>query len=231
MSYRSKTEQFTPDSSFAIPVPSGVVNDDFILFAAVSDGGDASCGVPTGFTKLYDINSTADAMCFTVGYKVAASEGATFEYNTAGGITVVCGVWAYSGRASATPVSASSQNNSNTLNASPWSVNATGITPADNNCDLLWVCGHDVNSTNAITTLVAGYTVRSDGGDGFRKLTVADSSQTTAAATGTVTGIATCIGASAGWGVALMAVKPAAGGGGGFQAAWARNSNVIIGAN
>lgn len=216
MAYRSKTEQFTAASSFTITVPTGVVDGDFIVFAAVSDGNDVSCGVPTGFTKLYDINSTADGTCFTVGYKIAASEGASWSYTTAGGITVICAVWAYSGRNGVSPLETSSQNSSSVLNASPWTVNATGVTTTTNGDDLIWVVDHDQNVLTGpgTTTPPAGYTLRSDGGAAGRWLALADFNQSTAGATGTVSGTGTHVGASAGWCVALLALKPAAGGGG-----------------
>ena len=226
MAFRSVTVISTPDggSGHTITKPAGTVDGDILIFAAVTDGTGGTLGVPSGFSSTFgsadlsNITSTADGQTLTIGWKIAASEGASYSYLAAGARSTIVFMAAYSGRDGTSTINAALATSNNSSNASPWSINLSQITTNVDGCDLLAIATSDVGTSAAALayTPPGGWTERVDAGEPttqYRNFTLADFNQTSQGATGIITIVGTCAGVNAGWSGALIALAPSGGGG------------------
>lgn len=189
-----------------IKKPYGTVDDDLLIAAAVSDI--ASTLTPDGtFTSVQ--NSNNGTVCYTQLYRrIASSEGASYTWSnttTASKMAVMLRIVNYD---TATPI-----DNSSVATGNDSTIDASTITPSVDNCLLLFLGGADDDDVTYNSGYPTGYTNlltlgSTQGSDST--LMFAFNTQTTAAATGTVTGNLT-VGEE--WVAILAAIKPDAGGG------------------
>jgi hypothetical protein len=156
---------------------------------------------PAGWTALDNGSVGPSVATF---WRTAASEPASYNVTVNSGSNAVGSIIAFSGAHLTAPIDQHGALNRTTVTP----VTATTITPSVDNCMILFVCGE--GSTAAITT-PSGYTSEQNGASGGSLILVlADLLQTTATATGSVTGaIAGSQNAYSG----LIAIAPPASGG------------------
>src|SRR3989338_787678 len=223
----------TSSLTLSIPVPAGTAAGDLLLYA-VNDDGCASITWPAGFTELQrtDVGS-ADGQCWTIAYKVATGTETNLDYIDSSSWSISGSVVAYSGVDTTSPINISNQTTSAT-SSNPWTLTSNSMTTTAANTQLVWfgaadtdsaASGFDGSSCTSVTTTYtppSGFTKRSDiqglvnPYTCFNPMSVADSVQATAGATGVLTGSLVSTGrGTASTGVMLVALNPASGGGGG----------------
>lgn len=194
MAFRSAATNSGTAASPTVNAPSGVTDGDIVLICLSQDdntgGGSVTC---SGFTALYDVETATPDGRLTVLWKVASSEGSSYTVtrpNTTGDWHIAS--LAYSGRAAS--IDQSSTANETSSGSSPVTVTATTITPTADNADVVWVGGTAIPATGTTTwTAPSTYNNRADVADDdkFSGLLVCDITQTSATATGSVSGTMT----------------------------------------
>ncbi|HEX7124962.1 MAG TPA: hypothetical protein VF406_04195, partial [Thermodesulfobacteriota bacterium] len=173
---------------------------------------------PTGFTHVHAIDTFADGQVLAVGIKVADGSEGLLTFGFPSGNDCIGGVAAFSGRDTTTPQDVAAVEASvDTAQNSPWTVDAS-ITPVTDGCDLVAIMGSDITSSQDVVHSFSGggltWTVAADQWSGdFENVAVGYAVQPAAGAI-TVTGTGTRSGATAGRAMILLALRPAAGGGG-----------------
>jgi hypothetical protein len=196
----SSTPTSSATTTLVVNVPAGVQNGDTLIMLVVVAGA-AHTPTQASWTQL-DAGTTGPSVA--TFWRIAASEPGSYNVtipatNNSTGVMI-----AYSGAHATTPINQHGALNRTTVTP----VTATTITPSVDNCMILFACGE--GSTAAITT-PAGYNSEQNGlGGGSLLVVLADLLQTTATATGSVTGaIAGSQNAYSG----LIAIAPPAAGG------------------
>jgi hypothetical protein len=203
-------------SSVTITKPTGTVDNDVMLAGLSCDGG--SITPPAGWTLVQSLPSTDADQIFEVYRKVAASEGANYQFNLSGVFEVVGAIVSYSGCDTTTPVNQSSERAGGSDEADPQTVVATAITPSVNDCMIVYFGSVDLTNTATVTwTHPGGYTERvdEDGANGLCPLNVAELLQTSAVSTGAVSAVADNNNSRTGETLAILVALAPAGGGGG----------------
>jgi hypothetical protein len=219
MAYRSHTTKIENGlSTITINKPSGTVEGDILLLLVSLDRTTAeTITPPSGFAALASspLNSAVEAgssACFWK--KAGASEPASYDWTCTSSASTAGILAAYSGRDGTTPINASSGLAEGGA-ASAASVNATGITPSVDNCDIVYLAATDTTVSATVSwTPPSGMTERAEvtTASPWVNATLADLTQGTAASTGTVTGTATWTGGGTTGRMAfLVALAPAAG--------------------
>lgn len=181
--------------SVTATAPAGVAANDILIAAINSDNGTQTLTCPTAWTLAStDHITNGDGETLFWCWKVATgTDSYVFTFNVATNVDTEIVVAAYSGRSTVSPINATSANNPNsgTPPNSPVSVAGTTITPTVNNCDIVWMGGVDAAVTgNGAWTAPGGTTLRSTTPSAnFAPTALADLTQTTAAATGALTGV------------------------------------------
>lgn len=208
MAFRSESSNSTTSGTLFLNIPAGAAVGDVLVAYVVNDAFTAAATFPAGWTLLNGtgstrINSSADAMTMTAAVRVVdGTEGSSFTVTDGNG--VIGGCLCFSGVTTTGMVQSGA--NSNAANASPWNINATGITLASAS-DVIWIGGSDVTTNvNPVYTAPSGYTLIHDLNNGFRNIGAAYVVGAASGATGTVTGVGTAAAASSGWGVFLVAL-------------------------
>lgn len=219
MGYLSSTTNAGNSATPSTAVPAGVASGTIILLACSIDNTAAlfdPADWPTGFTELSEVGTTADGQRMAIGWKRAtgADSGSYTFGNLGSSGDWVCQAVAFSGRHATNPPVVSTAATNNTLNATPVTVTANGVTAVAGD-DLCWVSAPDTNAANngAGHTPPTGYTERQDAMSGWANLSMATVDNVAAGATGTVSGTFALIGGSAraGWAAWLVRVPAASG--------------------
>jgi hypothetical protein len=137
-------------SSVTITKPTGTVDNDVMLAALSCDGG--SITPPAGWTLVQSLPSTDADQIFEVYRRVAASEGANYQFNLSGVFEVVSAIVTYSGNDTTTPVDTSSERAGGSDEADPQTVIATAITPSVNDCMIVFFGSVDLTDTPSAST-------------------------------------------------------------------------------
>ena len=220
MAYLSSSTNAGNSATPSTAVPAGVAAGTIVLLACSVDNTAAAFDTadwPAGFTELDEVGTTADGQRMAVGWKRAtgADTGSYTFGNLGASGDWVCQAVALTGRHATSPPVVSTAAINNTLNATPVTVTANGVTAVAGD-DLAWVSAPDTNAGNngAGHTPPAGYTERQDAMSGWTNLSVATVDNVAAGATGSVSGTFALIGGStrAGWASWLVRVPAAAGG-------------------
>ncbi len=212
IAYRSHTVQNNSGSgTITINKPSGVVDNDLLIafFSEDSDtpritatGWTAFSGTGIGTNGTVVVGTSAVLQCF---YKVASSEGASWNFTPSASYTGVVGVIAYSGVDTTTPIDVAA----GATPASGTTHTSASITPSVVNTMLVGIWMIDSNAANTWST--ADMTERIDqstGSAAFVTLSVHDLIYgSTSAVTKTATFTASDTAA-----VLLVALKPASSG-------------------
>jgi len=201
-------------------VPAGVAADDIVVLVVSVDGTgtDFSTLFPAGFTFDDQQTITLDGQEVAWAWKrLTAADSGSYSMDAGNSAQWACSCFAFSGRDTGNPPTASAANVNSAGIASGGNVSANGVTALDGD-DLLWLVGFDVGSgTISSHTLGApsGYTLREDDANPDWSWTGgATKDGVSAGATGTVTGTATFAGPSAtGYDAYLVRIPAAAGGG------------------
>ena len=129
-------------TSMSLNVPSGTVDGDVILFMSSCDGNGYS--MPSGFTQIYGPSSSG-GNSYTLGYRVASSEPASYTINTVSGNERGIGYFVtYRGVDTGTTI----DNSSESLNtASSANVTFANMTPNTDNCLVVAFAGHESGSS------------------------------------------------------------------------------------
>lgn len=144
--------------------------------------------------------------------RAGASEPASYSLDSSnsgiGGIITIRGVDATTALDVAVTVALS-----NSANASPWNIDAAGLTTVTGDSLLVMIAGDDVTSSAAVTHTAPAspgtWTKQTEGNSGFLNYGVFTAPKPAAGATGTVTAVGTAGGASAGWATFLIALRTA----------------------
>jgi hypothetical protein len=220
MAYRDSTTNGGQDTLPTVAVPSGAaINDIAILVLSLDSAAtDPTADLPSGFTELVDTSvATPDGQRFQVAWKrLSAADAGSYAYTDIG---ISSADWLLqcmllSGRSTTTaPTLTTATNNSS--NASPVSVNATGLTAAQGS-DIVFVGMGDPDATagaGAMSFAPPGsYTeaedATADSGDSvlFCASTLAYRENVNAGSTGTITGTLTLSAGVSGWGAFLVEI-------------------------
>ncbi len=191
------------------------------------DGGGQTCTPPAGWSTLFTNTLTTDGATYYVFENNGMAGGGgtlTFTGGTALDAGLVVAAW--SGIDATTPhdVTIPAGITNDTAIASAAAVSAPTITPANNGCTILFIGFGDMTSSTPNSDLFtppsapSAFTSRAGFFDtsGWNSICLADMTQATATATGTITG-ATIRRTGSNFGVVgfTIALRPAAGGGGG----------------
>lgn len=204
-------------STWTSTAPAGYVAGDILVVIVNVDNASQTITFPAGWTQVStDHITNGDGETMSWGWKVATGTDA-FNFSVSiSNIDWSTTIAAYSGRNTSTTIDVTpSANNPNSATPpnSPISVAGTGITPVTNGCDVIWMAGIDPAVTgNGAWVAPSGMTLRSTTpSTNFAPVGLADLNQTTAAATGTLTGTWTQSGDNGNFVGYVVALRPAAG--------------------
>jgi hypothetical protein len=201
--------------SITISKPTGTVDGD-VMFAVFAADELLSVSL-TGWTSVTSVDATDSGQRLVVLRKVAASEGANYEFTTSGSFSIAAAILSYSGVDNTTPVDVSGTNRSgNDTEAAPQSPVAPTITTTVADTMLLYIATVDLVDVTAGSSWAppSGYTERVDTIDTsfICPLTVAEKAQAATGATGTASGTCTTSPSRNGESMAIhLAIKPAGG--------------------
>lgn len=204
-------------TTFTATAPAGIVAGDILVAIINLDNATQVITFPTGWTQVStDHITNGDGETTSWGWKVATGTDAFGFSWTVSNVDHEVVVAAYSGRNTTTTIDVTpSVNNPNSATPpnSPVSVSASTITPVTNGDDVLWLAGMDPAITcNGAWTAPGTLTLRSTTPSvNCAPTALADFNQTTAAATGTLTGTWTQSGDHGNFIGYLIALRPAAG--------------------
>lgn len=237
-----------------VSAPAGIQAGDLLLYVVNSDGADYNNMTwPSGFTAITGGNSgSPDGQDWAVAYKIATGSEGTLSLSDTNCYGITASVLAYRGVDTSTPIHQYSTAVGSNSYGNTWTVSANSVTPTVDGTQLVWIGagdpdgyanGWDANggscpAVQVIThTPPSGYTERIDiQGNGvdftcFNPLSVADMSQATAAATGTVSGTATSlVSGQSRPGAMLLSIRPLSSGGGGsaYSSAYTSSNYVEV---
>lgn len=215
MAFRSISTNSSAFDALVVTKPAGVVADDYLIaFKVIDNTGDTF--TVTGFSHITGspIQTTVDNQQLAVLVRKAdGSEGASFTLQSAN--NGIGGVIAFSSIDTTTQLDVTpSANSSNSANASPWTITATGVTTVTDSCDLIVIAADDITSSaDVVHSTPAGFTSQADLNSGFMNVAVFTGTAGAAGATGNKTLTGTVAAASAGWAAFLIALRPTGGGG------------------
>lgn len=222
MAFRSASSNTTPAISVTVPVPAGVVAGDVIILYSTTDVTDNAAALPAGFTLLPAgvLVTNSDNSGFKAWVKIAgASESAFVVDNSAGGVALIAGALAFSGRNGAQFIASLAAATTGVVNlnlgggasnssiVSPANVDAKGLT-APLGADLLWLGNADISVFGALTSFTppSGYTIAHGLSSGFLAMGAAYKENTSAGATGDVSGTVTFSSGASGASAFLLAI-------------------------
>lgn len=225
------TPNFTNSGSITPGVPAGTTTGD-IMVAWVLAGGTSTETFPLGWTKFIETNNGSQQR-LTVAWKLAGPAETDPEISGQGG-DASGAIISIRDCDPVDPISTAFSTRANTANTT---VTADDMTTLAAN-SLVLFCGGQTD-TGSGTPSFSGYsgtdptfTERVDFANSGSSHNVSIFGATGVRAAAGAIGSRTCTSTSSlPSNAALIGFKGVGGGGGGFQAAWARNSNVIIGAN
>lgn len=183
--------------TLSVPVPTGTVSGDVLLIAVTVGSSSTLPATPSGLTAL-DSGTTGPS--YGSWYRICdGTEPASYSFTVTKPASATAR--SYSGANTTTPINAHGTPNK-TATAS---ATATSITTTTNGCEIVFFNG---DATSGLTfTLPTGFANTASNTTGISSVSC-DKSQTTAGATGTVTG--TWSGANNNWSQ-LIALAPASG--------------------
>lgn len=212
----SSATHATSGGAVAVTKPSGVSSGDLLIMTITTDNS-ASWSWPTGFTDvgaglLYDGGST-DGQTFGMAWKAATgAEPSSYDTSISGGSQYFsASVMRITGADTVNPISAFSYNVVSTDATSPLTVTTPTITPTSDYNLILWVATGDSHSAGSYSyTVPSGMThVLGPANDGtWSSHEIAKKTQTTAAATGTLSGTVTLGASSMAYLSYVLAIKP-----------------------
>lgn len=208
--FQTEFDAFNP---WPVPKPTNLANGDYVLLLASIDGNQA-LSWPTDFVEIDEENDPGSAFTLAAAVKEitnAAGEPATYDIgNTTGerGIAIALRI---SGADGTTFLDVARSVNS----GSGTTITATGLTTVTANTLLIALVGRDNASGPWFTPVTSGWTEHVDDGTGGGATSGAGAAimhktQASAGSTGNFEGTLT----SAPWVAFMIAVRPAAGGGG-----------------
>ena len=206
--------------SVSVAQPSGLSSGDLLVMVLASDNNVSTISLPVGFNMsgiAYDNASGADTQTLAIATKIATvSEPLNYSVNvsTTGSGSLSVGMLRIPGGGTIKVLAAASP--ASTVTTKPVTVTSPTITPTSNNNLILWVATGDTDTSanNYTYTVPSGMTAQvgpvNDGN--WTSLQVASKAQTTAAATGALSGTVTySVGATnTGYVAFTVAVPPAA---------------------
>jgi len=219
MAFRSSSGNHGISGAISTAVPAGVAIDDIVVLVISVDGTgtDFSTLFPAGFTFDDQQTITLDGQEAAWAWKrLTAADSGSYSMDPGNSAQWACSCFAFSGRDTGNPPTASAANVNSAGIASGGNVSANGVTALAGD-DLLWVVGFDMGSGSISSHTLAGpsgFTVREDDANGDWSWTGGATKENVGAgATGTETGTATFAGpTSAGYAAWLVRIPAAAGG-------------------
>ncbi len=218
----SSTNSGPAGTSYSSADP-GFAGATLLAIISIDDGATALTPPDGTWAQVYSDQLTLnDTQSVDIWVKASATGSGSYSFtgpNSGGDWQAI--IRAYSGVDTTTPVNAKSHNVQDSNHGSPYAIAANTITTTVNGCQLVYVGAPDDGTATASYTAPSGYgnavNAQSSlgGAYGGSILLTADQSQTTAGATGTVTGTITQAGGNAAWIGYLIALAPSGGGGGG----------------
>ena len=216
--YRDSTVGTGSSATPACAVPASVAANDIVVLIAAIDSSDAvfdTTDFPTSFTRFGDYNITADGQSVGVGWKrLTGSDTGTYTFGDVGGSgDWVCFAFAFSGRHTTDPPVLTSAIQ-NTAQASPASVNATGVTAVEGD-DMLMLSAPDTQGSGASPghTTPTNYLEKEDTDNAWTMAGGFTRDNVTAGATGTITATADSGTEPMGWAAYLVRIPLASVGG------------------
>ena len=208
------------NNTITVATPAGDVGDVLVFSVAM----DARTGVinswPSGFTPVTGtpLQITNDGHSFHVAWKIAdGTESNLVAVASSDGSGHCAFVARYTGQDQDAPINVSGVSVFNGPGTSPMDVVGSSITTTVAGCTILYIAALDVRAatSNADGTAPSGFTERVDlaGTNLWSSIYLADGVQGDAGATGDITGSFTFENGDAGYGVFLIALAPAEGGG------------------
>jgi hypothetical protein len=192
--------------------------DDIIIIGWTTD--DPTVGTityPTGFAEISRQIQTTDGQTSAVAWK--RCDGAETGNLDVTGTTIgtgpyVIGYILFDGRATASDPTGTGAE-SDTTNASPVTITATGVTASDGD-DLCWVGAPDPTASGGVNVWTAPsspvvFTERVNSENAFSDLWMGNSDNVAAGATGNISGSFTLSSGTSGWGAYLVRIPAAAG--------------------
>jgi len=200
-------------SSLTVNKPTETTDGDIVVLSAIVDSSSITFTWPAGFTEITQNPSLTGAR-FRCAWKAASGEGATYQVTFSASTLyaqVLAASWfgRNSSQWSATPVVTVVD----TYQASPHTVNATGITAANADDIALFVGVKSNNNANPfVMTPPTNYTVRMDTtGPSYAIAQLATRDNVSAGATGTLTFTETSASDQSRVGVLVLAIAAAGG--------------------
>lgn len=214
IAFRSSSHAGSSSGSLVLSKPAGTATNDVLLVLVSADlSPPGNFTAPSGWTSLGNVGNGYDGQiseCF--GHLVDGSEGATFSfgygYNDAVGV-ILC----YSGVNTVAGINVPpTYSASDAAIGSGGLVSAPSIIPISNGSMLVWLAGLDSSgaASAAIFTPPSGYTLRDTSDFGWSNEAAADQLQSTAIATGVVSGSVAFPDTAGTFGF-MIALAPAAG--------------------
>lgn len=225
MAYSNSWVNSTPANTIAVAT-SPTANDVLIAYMVTDSGSAVTPSWPSGFTQIANLRTTTtdgQSLCVAIKGTASGSEGSLTLNDGNAAVDIIGGVGAWNSIDNTTPQDVTSVTGTALSDASSPFVISASITPSNNGCDIVAICGLDINgsingtptfSTTSGTT--GAWTTRQDQNSGFYNVAVGTATQTTAGAI-TVQCSWTAASGSSDLAIVLIALRPAAGGGGTFQ--------------
>ena len=187
--------------------PTGTIDGDYMIAICLhGSGSDASIGAPAGWSQIGTtlINTEFNAKVY---YKVASSEGATYQFSNSISNNFHCVIISYYGHDTGTPLN----DNDQVINTGSQAaaISATS-TPTVANCLLVFIAMSDATATETFTWDASMTEVFDLDGIGNLILALAEEQVTTATS---YTRTATKSGTVQRLGCMILALAPATGGG------------------
>lgn len=209
-SYRASTTATSAVAAITFTDPG--LSPDFLVCVIVADDVSKTWTLPDAtWRKLYTENLNAggfDGSSVLVAYKdVSDGGGASFTFTCSSAMDQIGIMLAYK---DARGINAFSHATGTlTPLATDWNIPATGITPLVDDSAVLWIATGSPQAPGGPGTWTppSGYTQR-DHATGFDDLCVSDIEQTTATATGTVTGVLHDLATNLQWSAFLLSISP-----------------------
>ncbi|NTU49792.1 MAG: hypothetical protein HGA87_02680 [Desulfobulbaceae bacterium] len=201
-----------------VPVPAGAQAGDDVILVCTRDAPAENYATtkPSGFSTLDIASLTGDGQQIFVGHKkLSSAESGTYTFGTQPDSWYwVCQAFLFRGRDATDPIPVGGITVAelNSPVSSPVSITAAGLT-AEEGDDLLYLAAPDtISSTTGTFTPPSGFTERTDAhADLWANLSGATKEAVSAGATGSVTGVFTASGTSAGYAAYLIRLKAASG--------------------
>ena len=210
----------TSGGAVSVTQPPSTASGDLLIMTISSDN-TATWSWPSGFSDLgaglVNFGGSIDGQTMGIAWKIATgSEPSTYDVTISGGSKYFsASVMRITGAASSSPIGTYNYNTTASGAASPATVTSPSITPSTDHNLILWIAGADSNSSGSYSyTVPSGMTAEvGPANDGtWSSHEIASLAQTTAAATGALSGTASRSTYNVAYAAFSVAIKPAVSG-------------------